>query len=353
MLPPAGNSHTMRPSPFASEIADSSAHDPCLEKTLPCWAQRAALGEMRWKLSLIRGVSCVPRVLSAHNNVDLLRDQAARFRPRWVVVTDPEKAGRIDRSALPEGVELLVGREGIARAVGDAEIDMVLSAIVGSAGLQGTWAALEAGKPVALANKESLVMAGPLVMRLAEEKQVTILPVDSEHNAVFQAMQSGRRRRGAAGDSHRQRGAVSHSDDRAVGGSVGGRGPGPPHLGYGAESHHRFGDPHEQGLGDYRGPLALQYCQPADRGDDSSAIDRTFDGRICGWLGDCPVKSPGHEAADPVRPDVARALPRGGIAGRLAEGDAPRFRTARFPAVRRLGAWPGSCPHWAARRGRS
>jgi len=133
------------------------------------------------------------KALSAHNNVELLCQQAIRFRPRWIVLTDPEKAGRIDRSCLPEGVELLIGLEGLVRAVGDAEIDMVLSAIVGSAGLQGTWAALEAGKSVALANKESLVVAGPLVMRLAEEKQVPILPVDSEHSAVFQAMQSGRR----------------------------------------------------------------------------------------------------------------------------------------------------------------
>ena len=87
---------------------------------------------------------------------------------------------------------MLVGPEGIAQAVGDPAIDMVLSAIVGSAGLHGTWAALEAGKPVALANKESLVVAGPLVMRLAEERHVQILPVDSEHSAVFQAMHSGR-----------------------------------------------------------------------------------------------------------------------------------------------------------------
>ena len=133
------------------------------------------------------------RVLSAHNNVDLLQEQAAEFHPRWIIITDLEKAGQIDRSTLPEGVELLAGPEGIARAVGDPEIDIVLSAIVGSAGLQGTWAALEAGKSVALANKESLVVAGPLVMRLAEEKQAQIVPVDSEHSAVFQAMQSGRR----------------------------------------------------------------------------------------------------------------------------------------------------------------
>ena len=133
------------------------------------------------------------KALSAHNNLDLLHDQAIRFRPRWIVLTDPEKAGRFDRSDLPEGVELLVGSEGMAQAVGDPQIDIVLLAIVGSAGLQGTWAALEAGKSVALANKESLVMAGPLVMRLAEEKRARILPVNSEHSAIFQAMQSGRR----------------------------------------------------------------------------------------------------------------------------------------------------------------
>lgn len=133
------------------------------------------------------------RVLSAHTNLDLLLEQAIRFRPRWIVLTDPEKAVQINRSDLPKGVEMLVGVEGIARAVGDAETDMVLSAIVGSAGLQGTWAALEAGKSVALANKESLVMAGPLVMQLAEEKHAQIVPVDSEHSAIFQAMQSGRR----------------------------------------------------------------------------------------------------------------------------------------------------------------
>jgi 1-deoxy-D-xylulose-5-phosphate reductoisomerase len=131
-------------------------------------------------------------VLSAHNNLHLLREQAARFHPRWVVVTDPEKIARFDRSALPKGTELVGGPEGIARAVGDAEVDLVLSAIVGSAGLHGTWAALEAGKSVALANKESLVVAGPLVMRLADERRAQILPVDSEHSAVFQAMQSGR-----------------------------------------------------------------------------------------------------------------------------------------------------------------
>ena len=85
------------------------------------------------------------------------------------------------------------GADAIAELVAKPEVDVVLSAIVGSAGLTGTWAALAAGKTVALANKETLVMAGPLVMKLAIERGATILPVDSEHNAVFQAMNCGRR----------------------------------------------------------------------------------------------------------------------------------------------------------------
>ena len=131
--------------------------------------------------------------LSAHTGTKLLLQQAAAVRPRRIVVTGPVAAGGEDFSALPEGVELLTGSESLARVVADEEVDIVVSAIVGSAGLKGTWAALEAGKTVALANKESLVVGGPLVTRLAREKNARILPVDSEHSAVFQALQAGRR----------------------------------------------------------------------------------------------------------------------------------------------------------------
>ncbi|MGD0897573.1 MAG: 1-deoxy-D-xylulose-5-phosphate reductoisomerase, partial [Thermoguttaceae bacterium] len=131
--------------------------------------------------------------LSAHTSAKLLFEQAGRFWPRWVVLSDADSARRHDRSELPPGVELLVGPEGITRIVTDPEVHTVVSAIVGSAGLEGTWAALEAGKTVALANKETLVVAGPLVMRLAQEKGARILPVDSEHSAIFQAMQAGGR----------------------------------------------------------------------------------------------------------------------------------------------------------------
>ncbi len=131
--------------------------------------------------------------LTAHVNTTLLLQQTLMVRPHWIVVTDPQAAARQDWSALPADVELLIGPEAVARIVAAAEIDVVVSAIVGSAGLRGTWAALEAGKTVALANKESLVLAGPLVTQLAQEKHAQILPVDSEHSAVFQVLLAGRR----------------------------------------------------------------------------------------------------------------------------------------------------------------
>ncbi len=131
--------------------------------------------------------------LSAHSGTKLLEQQARAVRPRQIVVTDPDAAARHDFSTLPDGVELLVGPDAIAEVVTQGDVDIVVSAIVGSAGLQGTWAALEAGKTVALANKESLVVGGPLVTKLAKQRQAILLPVDSEHSAIFQALQAGRR----------------------------------------------------------------------------------------------------------------------------------------------------------------
>ncbi len=131
--------------------------------------------------------------LAARSNTRLLELQARTIRPQWIVVTDPEAAKIQDWSSIPPEVQLLVGHEAVARLVRHAEVDIVVSAIVGAAGLQGTWAALDAGKTVALANKESLVMGGPLVNQLARERNARLLPVDSEHSAVFQALQAGRK----------------------------------------------------------------------------------------------------------------------------------------------------------------
>ena len=131
--------------------------------------------------------------LSAHSSLDLLERQAREVLPRWIVVTDAQAAARHDWSELPRSVELLVGADAIETVVTHGDVDAVVSAIVGSAGLRGTWAALEKGKKVALANKETLVMAGPLVMALAQEHGGKLLPIDSEHSAIFQAMAAGRR----------------------------------------------------------------------------------------------------------------------------------------------------------------
>lgn len=132
-------------------------------------------------------------LLSGHSNTSLLLKQACDVLPRWLVVTDREAAARQDWSSLPRDVELLVGEDSLVSAVQGQDVDVVVAAIVGSAGLRGTWAALEAGKRIALANKETLVIGGPLIMDLSRRKNAPVLPVDSEHSAVFQALQAGRR----------------------------------------------------------------------------------------------------------------------------------------------------------------
>jgi 1-deoxy-D-xylulose-5-phosphate reductoisomerase len=131
--------------------------------------------------------------ISAHRRLDLLVTQAHQFRPRWVIATDTAAADRFRWNGLPVGTELLVGEKGLEEVAASDEVDVVLAGIVGSAGLRSTWAALEAKKTVALANKETLVMGGALVTELAAKHGATILPVDSEHSAIFQAAQAGRR----------------------------------------------------------------------------------------------------------------------------------------------------------------
>ncbi len=125
--------------------------------------------------------------LSAHSSWQSLHEQARRFKPRRIALTDPEAARQLDGQF--KGVcEVLHGPDALAILASDPEAEIVVSAIVGSAGLTGTWAALEKGKSVAFANKETLVMAGPLVMKLARERGGRLLPVDSEHSAIFQAL---------------------------------------------------------------------------------------------------------------------------------------------------------------------
>ena len=130
-------------------------------------------------------------VLTAHRRTAKLAELAERFRPEILVVTDPG-ADRAPLAGLAKTTRILYGPEGLDEAVSSPGIDIVLAAIVGGAGLRGSWRALEAGKTLALANKESLVLAGSLLCGLARKTGGRILPVDSEHSAIWQALASCR-----------------------------------------------------------------------------------------------------------------------------------------------------------------
>ena len=127
-------------------------------------------------------------VLSAHSNASLLVHQAQKFKPNAVVVTDESKYQVVKEALSSLPVKVFSGTEALNDVVQWDNIDTVLAAIVGFAGLSSTMAAIKAGKRVALANKETLVVAGELVMQLAMEKKVEIIPVDSEHSAIFQCL---------------------------------------------------------------------------------------------------------------------------------------------------------------------
>ncbi len=131
--------------------------------------------------------------ITAHRSWELLSQQSRQFHPRFSVVSDESQRALIPANAFSAKTELLFGESGIERVAGDPEIDTVVCGIVGAAGLRGTWVAVESGKRVAIANKETLVVAGPLVMEMARKSGATLLPVDSEHSAIFQALQAGRK----------------------------------------------------------------------------------------------------------------------------------------------------------------
>lgn len=127
-------------------------------------------------------------VLTAQKNADLLIEQALRFKPNHIVITDKQKYNRVKNALSSSPVKVYAGDDSLNNVVNIESVDMVLTAIVGFAGLFPTISAIEAGKDIALANKETLVVAGELVTKLAHENKVSIYPVDSEHSAIFQCL---------------------------------------------------------------------------------------------------------------------------------------------------------------------
>ena len=127
-------------------------------------------------------------VLTANSNATLLIEQARQFKPNAVVIVDESKYREVQDALDPMDIKVFAGEKALSAVVEMEDIDVVLTALVGYAGLKPTFKAIEAGKQIALANKETLVIAGDLITALAREKGVNIYPVDSEHSAIFQCL---------------------------------------------------------------------------------------------------------------------------------------------------------------------
>ena len=128
------------------------------------------------------------QVITAHKNVDLLIEQALKFRPNSVVISDENQYKKLKDALWNEEIHVYCGEDALCQVVESTEVDTVLTALVGYAGLRPTISAINAKKSIALANKETLVVAGALITQLAKERGVNIYPVDSEHSAIFQCL---------------------------------------------------------------------------------------------------------------------------------------------------------------------
>lgn len=133
------------------------------------------------------GRFCV-EALTANNNADLLIKQALKFKPGIVVIANEEKYAYVKEALQHEDIKVYAGADAIAQVVATGQVELVVAAMVGYSGLIPTINAIKAGKTIALANKETLVVAGELINRLVTEHKVAILPVDSEHSAIFQCL---------------------------------------------------------------------------------------------------------------------------------------------------------------------
>ena len=130
----------------------------------------------------------VVEVLTANNNSDLLIQQAKKYRPNVVVITNENKYKEVNDALFDLGIKVYAGQQSLEEVVENENIDIVLTALVGYSGLKPTIRAIKAGKNIALANKETLVVAGDLITKLCQQYGVSIYPVDSEHSAIFQCL---------------------------------------------------------------------------------------------------------------------------------------------------------------------
>ena len=163
-----------------------------MTKTIALLGATGSIG--RQTLEVARELGLTVAALTAHTNIDLLERQARQFRPRLAAVYDATAAAVLRDRLSDTDIEVLAGEEGLLAAATLAEADTLVTAVMGSVGLAPTLAAIRQGKRIALANKETLVCAGELVMSAAAEYGAEIIPVDSEHSAVFLCLQGCRDR---------------------------------------------------------------------------------------------------------------------------------------------------------------
>ena len=162
-----------------------------MKKRIAILGSTGSIGKNALKVIDALGDDFEVAALTAHNNIELLAEQVKKYKPKIAVVTNSENFQTFKNLLGKTQTELYSGDKGLSIAAADKEIDVVIAAIVGAAGLEAILAAAKAGKILAIANKEPLVIAGELLTKTARESGAKILPVDSEHSAVFQALQAG------------------------------------------------------------------------------------------------------------------------------------------------------------------
>ncbi len=158
------------------------------KKTIAILGSTGSIGTQALEVIQANPESFEVEVLTAHNNANLLVEQAAKFKPNVVVIGNEVLYDQVFAALDPLNIKVYTGKNALDQVVQMDTVDLVLTALVGYAGLAPTIKAIEAGKHIALANKETLVVAGELVTKLAQEKGVNIYPVDSEHSAIFQCL---------------------------------------------------------------------------------------------------------------------------------------------------------------------
>ena len=161
-----------------------------MSKTIAILGATGSVGIQAQQVARARGYKI--DVITAGSNYKAAEAAAREFKPRILAMADETAARRLQVTLRDTGIKVTSGRAGICEAVAESSADTVVNAILGEAGLAPTLATIQTGKRLALANKESLVIAGELVMRFAKERRVEIIPVDSEHSAIFQSLRSGK-----------------------------------------------------------------------------------------------------------------------------------------------------------------